>query len=145
MNGQLPNFSSVYNSRCACPVQPSATAPAVSVPGQPDIPGTAVYRQQSAVAAAPQGAVSETDSAPITDTTRPMPLTLESMQYLNGFLRAQVGRRIRAEFLIGTNTYLEKSGKLLGVGANYILLQEAMSDNLLVCDFYNIKFITIFQ
>jgi hypothetical protein len=145
MNGQLPNFSSVYDSRCACPVQPSAAAPAVSVPGQPDIPGTAVYRQKNAVAAAPQGAVSETDSAPITDTTRPMPLTLESMQYLNGFLRAQVGRRIRMEFLIGTNTYLEKSGKLLSVGANYILLQEAMSDNLLVCDFYNIKFVTIFQ
>lgn len=69
----------------------------------------------------------------------------QSMQYLNGFLSTQIGSRVKVEFLVGTNTYLDKSGKLLEVGANYIILQEAMTDDLLVCDFFNIKFVTIFR
>lgn len=71
-------------------------------------------------------------------------MTTDSLQYLNGFLRSQIGRRVRVEFLLGTNTMTDKTGTLLGVGANYILLREANSDDLLVCDFYNIKFVTVF-
>lgn len=85
-----------------------------------------------------------TTFSPITDTTQPQPVTTESLQYLNGFLRSQIGRRVRVEFLLGTNTMTDKTGTLLGVGANYILLREANSDDLLVCDFYNIKFVTVF-
>lgn len=36
--------------------------------------------------------------APITDTTQPMPLTVESLEFLNGFLRSQIGRRVRSSF-----------------------------------------------
>jgi hypothetical protein len=82
--------------------------------------------------------------APITDTSQVMPLTMESMEYLNGFLRSQIGRRVRVDFLIGTNTFMDRSGLLLGVGANYILLREASSDDIMACDFYNIKFVTFF-
>ena len=52
---------------------------------------------------------------------------------------------MKVEFLVGAGTYLEKSGKLIAVGANFIVLQEAMSDDLLVCDFFTIKFITIYR
>lgn len=83
-------------------------------------------------------------SSPITDVTQPQPMTTDSMQYLNGFLRSQVGRRVRVEFLLGTNTITDKTGTLLGVGANYVLLRLVDSDDLLVCDFYNIKFVTVF-
>ncbi len=82
---------------------------------------------------------------PLSDLNQSQPLSTESVQFLNGFLRTQIGNRVRVEFLVGTNTYLEKSGKLLAVGANYIILQEAMSDDLLVCDFFNIKFVTIYR
>ena len=82
--------------------------------------------------------------SPITDMTQPQPMTTESLQYMNGFLKTQVGRRIRVEFLLGTNTMTDKTGTLLGVGANYILMREVDSDDLLVCDFYNIKFVTVF-
>jgi hypothetical protein len=51
---------------------------------------------------------------------------------------------VKIEFLIGTNTFTDKSGTLIGVGANYILLREADSDDILTCDFFNIKFVTIF-
>lgn len=80
----------------------------------------------------------------ITDLNQPMPMTVESLQYLNGFLRTQIGRRVRVEFLLGTNTMTDRSGTLLGVGANYILINESDSDDLLACDFYNIKFIRFY-
>ncbi|MVB10773.1 hypothetical protein CAFE_14710 [Caprobacter fermentans] len=81
---------------------------------------------------------------PITDMTQSAPMTAESIEFLNGFLRTQIGRRVRVEFLIGTNTFTDKAGLLVGVGANYILLREAESDDILTCDFFNIKFVTIF-
>lgn len=104
-------------------------------------PGIRVQQTQ------PNGSESQTQSRndAITDLSRPQPMTTESLQYLNGFLRTQIGSRIKVEFLVGTNTYLEKSGKLLAVGANFIILQEAMTDDLIVCDFFNIKFITIYR
>lgn len=82
--------------------------------------------------------------APITDITQPQPMTTESLQYLNGFLKSQIGRRVHVEFLLGTNTMTDRTGTLLGVGANYILMRETDSDDLLVCDFYNIKFVTVY-
>ncbi|WP_242953658.1 hypothetical protein [Clostridium merdae] len=86
----------------------------------------------------------ESFSGAITDLTQPMPMTVESLQYLNGFLRTQIGRRVRVEFLLGTNTMTDRTGTLLGVGANYILINESDSDDLLACDFYNIKFIRFY-
>lgn len=47
-----------------------------------------------------QPATSATQSqiAPITPTTQPMPITAESLQYLNGFLRTQIGRPVKVDF-----------------------------------------------
>ena len=80
----------------------------------------------------------------ITDFSNPFPVTAESIQYLNGFIRTQIGRRITVTFLIGSNLLEEKSGFLLGVGANYILLNELDTNDLTACDFYNIKFIRFY-
>ena len=82
--------------------------------------------------------------APITDTTQVAPMTADSMEYLNGLMRSQIGRRVKVDFLIGTNTFTDRTGTLVGVGANYILLREANSDDILACDFFNIKFVTFY-
>jgi hypothetical protein len=82
---------------------------------------------------------------PMADQEQGVGMAADSVQFLNGFLRTQIGNRVKVEFLVGANTYLEKSGKLLAVGANFIVLQEAMTDDLLVCDFFNIKFVTIYR
>ncbi len=71
----------------------------------------------------------------------PVSLSPTSLQYLNGFLRSQIGRRVTVEFLVGSSTLSERSGILLGVGVNYILLNEIEGDDVIACDFYNIKFI----
>lgn len=77
----------------------------------------------------------------ITDYSKPFPVTAESIQYLNGFIRTQIGRRVQVDFLIGNNEIVTKDGYLLGVGANYILLNEIGTNDITACDFYNIKFI----
>ena len=80
----------------------------------------------------------------VTDFDNPYPVTAESIQYLNGFIRTQIGRRVSIDFLVGSNTLVTKSGYLLGVAANYILINELDTNDLTTCDFYNIKFIRFY-
>lgn len=80
----------------------------------------------------------------LTDIKNPYEVTAESVQYLNGFIRTQIGRRVSVDFLVGSNTIVTKSGYLLGVAANYILINELDTNDLTACDFYNIKFIRFY-
>lgn len=80
----------------------------------------------------------------ITDYYNPYPVTRESLQYLNGFIRTQIGRRITVDFLIGSNNMVSKTGYLLAVASNYILINELDTDDITACDFYNIKFIRFY-
>ncbi len=80
--------------------------------------------------------------APITPTTEPQALTLESTEYLNGYLRTQIGKMVRIEFLIGTGTLIDRTGTLLDVGANFVTIRQVQTDDIVVCDFFSIKFIT---
>lgn len=82
--------------------------------------------------------------SPITPTTQPPAMTLESTQYLNGALRTLIGRKVTVNFLIGTNTFVDKSGTLIAVGANYIVLKEIVTGNITFCDYYTIKFVTVY-
>lgn len=84
------------------------------------------------------------DLAPITEYNQPFPITAESIQYLNGFLRTQIGRRVEIQMLVGTDNLVTKEGYLLGVGANYILINELGTSDITTCDFYNIKFVRFF-
>ncbi len=83
--------------------------------------------------------------APITPTTEPQAITLESTEYLNGYLRTKIGQKVRVEFLIGTGTLVDKFGDLLSVGANYITIRQAETGNIVACDFYTIKFISFYN
>lgn len=71
------------------------------------------------------------------------PEILTNSIYTPAFLREQIGRLMRVEFLIGTNNLTDRIGVLEDVGASYILLRSVESDNLIYCDIYAIKFITI--
>lgn len=90
------------------------------------------------------GGVQFTDFEALPMLNGTIPITAESMQYLNGFLRTQIGRRVRVDFLIGTNSFVDKEGILLGVGVNYILINETETDDITACDFYNIRFIKFY-
>ncbi len=71
------------------------------------------------------------------------PEILTNNIYTPAFLREQIGKLMRVEFLIGTNNLTDRIGILEDVGASYILLRSIESDNLVYCDIYAIKFVTI--
>lgn len=68
----------------------------------------------------------------------------EGIEYLNGLIRTQIGRRASIDFLLGSSGMVTKDGYILGVGSNYILINEVDTDDITACDFYNIKFIKFF-
>ena len=63
---------------------------------------------------------------------------------MNGFCVRRLAGQYRLNFLVGTNNMVTRSGILLAVGANFILINEAETDDILACDFYNIKFIRFY-
>lgn len=77
------------------------------------------------------------------DINQDSPEILTNSIYTPAFLREQIGRLMRVEFLIGTNNLVDRIGILQDVGASYILLRSFENDSLVYCDIYSIKFITI--
>lgn len=71
------------------------------------------------------------------------PETLTNNIYTPAFLRQQIGKLMRVEFLIGTNNLVDRIGILEDVGASYILLRSLESSTTIYADIYSIKFITI--
>ena len=77
----------------------------------------------------------------VTDSNSPEVLT--NNIYTPAFLREQIGKLVRVEFLIGTNNLVDRVGFLEDVGVSYILLRSIESGNLVFCDIYSIKFVNI--
>ena len=69
---------------------------------------------------------------------------IQDINYTQGYLRTQIGKRMLVSFLIGTNTYQDRTGTLEKVGISYIILKEQEGTELL-CDIYSIKFVRIFS
>ena len=66
-------------------------------------------------------------------------LDYNAIQYMNGFFRTQIGRYVRVEQLTGSNIIEDYDGFLIGVGINYIILQDYSSSNIRGLDIYGIK------
>lgn len=71
------------------------------------------------------------------------PEILTNNIYTPAFLRQQIGKLVRIEFLIGTNNLVDRIGILEDVGASYILLRSLESNTTVFADIYSIKFVTI--
>lgn len=67
-----------------------------------------------------------------------------STEYTQGYLRTQIGKRMRVTFLLGTSQIQDREGILEDVGISYIILRETQTNNLTLCDIYSIKFAVIF-
>lgn len=109
----------------------------------------------------PMGTVTgATDNIPVYGTTSgSMPtnigsIPISSMQlaeppimdteYTQGYLKTQIGKKIKADFLIGTNIIQDREGTLLDVGISYIIIREVETDDKLLCDIYSIKFVRFY-
>lgn len=71
-------------------------------------------------------------------------LSYENLQYMNGFLRTQIGKYLRVEQLVTSNQIEDRFGYLVGVGLNYILLQQPGTGNITAIDYYSIKFVYVY-
>lgn len=66
-------------------------------------------------------------------------LDYNSLQYLNGFFRTQIGKYVKVQQLIGSDITEDFEGFLIGVGINYIILQEYSNKNIRILDIYGVK------
>lgn len=63
--------------------------------------------------------------------------------YIPYYLTSNIGKSVRAEFIIGTNQYVDKTGVLIEVGINYFVLEDVGSRTHIMCDLYSVKFVTV--
>ena len=61
------------------------------------------------------------------------------IQHLAVFIGKQIGKFVRVQQLIGSNTTQDFDGFLIGVGINYIILQEYANQDIRILDIYGIK------
>lgn len=77
------------------------------------------------------------------ELVRQGPPPVMDIQYIPGYLASNIGKNVRAEFIIGSSQYADKTGKLVDVGVNYFVLQDINSRTYIMCDLYSVKFVTI--
>lgn len=70
------------------------------------------------------------------------PPTVLDPGYIPAYLRTQIGKRVRAEFNIGTNMYMDRTGTLKEVGISYFVLEDNVTHVRVMCDLYSLKFLS---
>ena len=65
--------------------------------------------------------------------------------YIPYYLASNIGKNVRAEFIIGSNQYTDRTGVLIEVGINYFVLSDMNLRTHVMCDLYSVKFVTILQ
>ncbi|WP_338432762.1 hypothetical protein [Clostridium tyrobutyricum] len=69
----------------------------------------------------------------------------QDINYTQGYLRTQIGKRVRVTFLLGTGTLQDRTGVLTDVGISYIIIRNEETNTRELADIYSIKFVSIFD
>lgn len=69
----------------------------------------------------------------------------QDINYTQGWLRTQIGKKVNITFLLGTDSIQDRTGVLLRVGISYIIIRETDTDDQLLCDIYSIKFVRVYH
>ncbi|MBV4437713.1 hypothetical protein [Clostridium tyrobutyricum] len=69
----------------------------------------------------------------------------QDTNYTQGYLRTQIGKRVRVTFLLGTGTLQDRTGILTDVGISYIIIRNEETNTRELADIYSIKFVSIFD
>ena len=83
-------------------------------------------------------------SSPLVPPEYEQTIDYDSVQYMNGFLRTQIGRAMRVEQMIGSDSTEDRYGFLVGVGNNYLLLQDITNGNVAIVDLYTVKYVYMY-
>lgn len=103
---------------------------------------TAESMQGSVVVPSP---IQQQGTSPISFDTLQGPPPSTERGYIPYYLASNIGKNIRAEFIIGSNQYADKVGRLIEVGINYFVLDDVNSRTHVMCDLYSVKFVTVLQ
>ena len=76
--------------------------------------------------------------SPMTGPDFTQTIDVTDVQAFTGFLSTQIGRYMRVEQLIGSNIVEDRFGFLVGIGTNFIILQEITTGNIMVLDLFTI-------
>jgi len=89
------------------------------------------------------GSTQQSDYSVVMDDglTQQGPPPVMDRSYIPGYLASIIGRLIRAEFIIGNQSF-DKAGRLVEVGTNYFVMKDAISEDEVMCDLYSVKFVT---
>jgi len=82
---------------------------------------------------------------PTTPIVRQGPPPATEQGYIPAFLASNIGKNVRAEFVLGTGMFTDRTGKLIEVGVNYFVLEDVNSRTHIMCDLYSVKFVTLIQ
>jgi len=140
---QAPQYTTNLTTQGYQPIGASPGNGAVPITALPTgVPTGPAY---NGITAATNG-ITSAPLMPGTVSSSQAPQTVQSPFYLAGYLRRNIGQRMRVEFLIGTSgPMVDRIGTLVDVGASYIVLEPVDSDDLIVADLYSIKFVTIYR
>ena len=68
--------------------------------------------------------------------------TMEAYDRIPPFLKNNIGRWARIDFLIG-NGIEQRIGQIVEVGSNYLVLRAMEPETVVMCDLFSIKFATV--
>ncbi len=125
-------------SRTAYTAPPSVP---VSRSTQPDPPA---QRPMAEMGMQPADTARRDPTVGFIQTVEGPPLVTER-GYIPHFLAENIGQLVRAEFFIGNGQYLDKVGRIFEVGINYFVLDDINFNQLVMCDLYSVKFVTILR
>ena len=126
---QQPQYQQQF-ADTAMPRQGTTTMTAGMPPEMlPDLPPEMFPTQRGAAAPIPRGF--SQGAPPVTE-----------INYIPGYLASLIGKNVKAEFVVGTNQYVEKTGMLIDVGVNYFVLLDTNTRTTIMCDLYAVKFVT---
>ncbi|OGO79468.1 MAG: hypothetical protein A2Y23_07060 [Clostridiales bacterium GWB2_37_7] len=117
------------------PMTPMGTVTGITTTpagGVQEFPGTTSGAMPTSIASVPLPS-EQFGEDPVMDT-----------EYTQGYLRTQIGKKVKVEFLLGTSMLVDREGTLVDVGISYIIINEVETDDLLLCDIYSIKFVRIY-
>lgn len=92
----------------------------------------------------PNGVMSPAPIDEPPEEVRPPAPPVFDTNFIQGWLRTQIGKFMRVDFLIG-DTFIDKEGVLLKVGIDHIVLKETRTDSTITADLYSIKFVDVPQ
>lgn len=121
---------------------PSQLMPSLPPERMPQMGTPYIAREQNPEPASMLGSMAGPNGPVNAPSLGSMPGTIPNdVNSMEGFLRAQVGKRVAVQFLLGMSTISEKTGTIIAVGNNYLLIKDVCTNEVVLCNIDDIKFI----